>query len=117
MIAPKAIHTPKKGVRVLQRRLYSSAKADPMRRYGNLYDKVCRADVLREAWRRVSGKKGCAGVDGVSIGWIRARPRGIPPPARKRRRRSPPGNRGLAHLQSSEQLAQGRNGGWRGNRL
>ena len=70
---PCAIHTPTRWTRarVLQRRLYSSAKADPMRRYGNLYDKVCRADVLWEAWRRVSRNGGSAGVDGVSIEWIR----------------------------------------------
>lgn len=73
MIAPsRAQDTPKKRVRVLQRKLYLSAKTDPERSYGVLYDKVCSEDVLREAWRRVSRKGGSAGVDGKSIKWIRA---------------------------------------------
>lgn len=73
MIAPKAQHIPRderERVRVLQRRLYSSAKADPVRRYGVVYEKVYRLDVLREAWQRVSRKDGCAGVDHCSIQWI-----------------------------------------------
>lgn len=68
----RAIYTPKNGVRVLQRRLYSSAKEDRMRKYGNLYDKVHRADVLYEAWRRVSQNGGSAGVDGESMEGIRS---------------------------------------------
>ena len=72
VIAQKASSTPQKRVRVLQRRLCASAKANPKRRYANLYDKACRMDVLKEAWRRVSKKGGSAGVDGKSIQWIRA---------------------------------------------
>jgi group II intron reverse transcriptase/maturase len=72
VIAHKASSTPKKRVRVLQRRLYASAKANPERRYANLYDKACREDVLAEAWRRVSKNGGSAGVDGQTIAWIRA---------------------------------------------
>lgn len=71
MTAPKATSTPKKRVRVLQRRLYSTAKANSERRFGLLYGHVCRADVLMEAWRRVSRNGGSAGVDGQSIQWIR----------------------------------------------
>lgn len=63
--------TPKKRVQVLQRKLYLSAKANPRRSYGILYDKVCWEATLREAWRRVSRKGGSAGVDGKSIKWIR----------------------------------------------
>jgi len=73
MIAPKAQHMPRderERVRVLQRRLYSSAKVDSVRRYGVLYEKVVRLDVLREAWRRVSQNDGCAGADQCSIQWI-----------------------------------------------
>jgi group II intron reverse transcriptase/maturase len=58
-------------VRLLQRRLYSSAKADPQRTFGVLYDKVCDFAVLYEAWLRVSANGGVAGVDGRSIEQIR----------------------------------------------
>jgi group II intron reverse transcriptase/maturase len=73
MIAQKAQHIPRderERVRVLQRRLYSSAKVDPVRQYGVLYEKVYRLDVLHEAWRRVSRNDGCAGADQYSIQWI-----------------------------------------------
>jgi hypothetical protein len=36
-----------------------------------LYDKVCRQDILREAWQRVKSNKGAAGVDQVDIDAIR----------------------------------------------
>ena len=79
MIAQKAQYTPRvrvkpkpeERVRVLWRRLYLSAKARPDKSFGVLYDKVCSVEVLREAWKRVSRKGGCAGVDGKSIRWIR----------------------------------------------
>lgn len=71
MIAQKAQHTPKKRVRVLREGLYSTAKEDPGRSFGVLYDKVCSKEVMEEAWRLVAGKKGKAGVDGKSIDWIR----------------------------------------------
>jgi len=58
-------------VRLWQRRLYSSAKADPQRTFGVLYDKVCDFAVLYEAWLRVSANGGAAGVDGRSIEQIR----------------------------------------------
>jgi retron-type reverse transcriptase len=44
---------------------------NPDRQYWLLFDKVWREDVLQEAWRRVSGNRGAAGVDGKSIKWIR----------------------------------------------
>lgn len=71
MIAGKATPTPKERVQVLQERLGRSAKENPTRQYGNLHDKVWRTDVLQEAWRRVSRNRGAAGVDGISIEWIR----------------------------------------------
>lgn len=43
MIA-KAKNTPLERVRVLQRTLYRAAKANPTRKFGVLYDKVCRED-------------------------------------------------------------------------
>jgi len=53
--------------RKLQRTLYRVAKSQPERRFNLLYDKVCRQDILLEAWRRVKSNKGAAGVDGESI--------------------------------------------------
>ena len=54
-------------VRVLQRELYRAAKAQKERRFGVLYDKVYRTDILWEAWERVRANKGAAGVDGQTI--------------------------------------------------
>jgi hypothetical protein len=57
--------------RKLQRTLYRVAKQQPERRFTLLYDKVCRQDILQEAWQRVKSNKGAAGVDQVDIGAIR----------------------------------------------
>ena len=48
-------------------RLYLAAKADKTRKFYTLKDKVCRTDVLTEAWKRVKANKGAAGVDAQSI--------------------------------------------------
>ena len=53
--------------RKLQRTLYRVAKQQPERRFTLLYDKVCRTDILQEAWQRVKSNKGAAGVDQVDI--------------------------------------------------
>jgi len=50
-------------VRVLQRSLYRAAKANPTRKFGVLYDKVCRNDVLIAAYRQVKANGGAAGID------------------------------------------------------
>ena len=60
-------NTPTDKVRELQRRLYVAAKRSSTRRFHALYDRICRGDVLREAWRRVRSNGGAAGVDGESI--------------------------------------------------
>jgi RNA-directed DNA polymerase len=57
--------------RKLQRTLYRVAKQQPRRRFTLLYDKVCRQDILREAWQRVKFNKGAAGVDKIDIEAIR----------------------------------------------
>ena len=57
--------------RKLQRTLYRVAKQQPERRFTLLYDKVCRQDILQEAWQRVKSNKGAAGVDQVDINAIR----------------------------------------------
>ncbi len=54
-------------VRVLQRGLYRAAKAQKERRFGVLYDKVYRDDILWTAWVKVQANKGAAGVDGQTI--------------------------------------------------
>jgi RNA-directed DNA polymerase len=57
--------------RKLQRTLYRVAKQQPERRFTLLYDKVCRQDILREAWQRVKSNRGAAGADQVDIDAIR----------------------------------------------
>jgi RNA-directed DNA polymerase len=54
-------------VRVLQRGLYRAAQAQKERRFGVLYDKVYRDDILWVAWRKVRDNMGAAGVDGQTI--------------------------------------------------
>jgi len=53
--------------RKLRRTLYRAAKQQPERRFTLLYDKVCRRDILQEAWKRVKSNGGAAGVDRQSV--------------------------------------------------
>jgi RNA-directed DNA polymerase len=57
-------------VRELQRRLWAAAKQCEGRRFHALYDRVHRGDVLWEAWRRVRGNRGAAGVDRVTLAFV-----------------------------------------------
>ncbi|WP_340613479.1 group II intron reverse transcriptase/maturase [Xenorhabdus thailandensis] len=66
MIA-KALNTAFEKVRVLQRKLYLAAKADPKRKFGVLYDKVCSGRVLVMAWTQVKANKGSSGIDRLTI--------------------------------------------------
>jgi RNA-directed DNA polymerase len=60
-------------VRELQRALFRAAKRDPGRRFHALFDRICRSDVLQEAWERVQSNKGAAGIDGISLSMIKQR--------------------------------------------
>jgi len=48
-----AQRTPIEKVRVLQRKLYRAAKAQPERTFGVLYEKVYQEEVLSVAWEQV----------------------------------------------------------------
>jgi group II intron reverse transcriptase/maturase len=64
---------PKDKVRELQRTLWRAAKQSRGRRFHALYDRIYRSDVLWEAWSRVRGNHGAAGVDGETIAAIEQR--------------------------------------------
>jgi len=60
-------NNPVEKVRQLQRRLWVCAKTSKTRRFHALYDRICRSDVLWEAWKRVRSNKGAAGVDETTL--------------------------------------------------
>ncbi len=57
-------------VRRLQRALFMAAKRNRMRRFHALFDRICREDVLAEAWERVKSNRGAAGIDGETLSMI-----------------------------------------------
>jgi group II intron reverse transcriptase/maturase len=63
-------NNPAEEVRQLQRRLYVTAKRSRTRRFHALFDRICRGDVLAEAWERVKANRGAAGVDGETLSMI-----------------------------------------------
>jgi len=54
----------------LQEKLSCAAKQSLDRRFGALYDKIYREDVLRLAWKKVRANKGVPGIDDKSIEYI-----------------------------------------------
>ena len=57
-------------VRQLQRELFVAAKRSRKRRFHALWDRICRGDVLAEAWKRVRANRGAAGIDGETLSMI-----------------------------------------------
>ena len=68
-----SLPTPSETVEKLQTSLQTKAKAEPAFRFYVLWDKVCRQDVLLEAYRRCRANAGAAGVDGETFERIDAR--------------------------------------------
>jgi len=66
MSAEEAVNMRNK-VRALQITLFRAAKQSPDRRFGALYDKIYREDVLWESWERVRANDGAPGVDKQSF--------------------------------------------------
>jgi RNA-directed DNA polymerase len=61
-----SLGTPEK-IRILQRKLYCKAKAQPAFRFYGLYDKIYRDDILRHAYGLARANAGAPGVDGMSF--------------------------------------------------
>jgi RNA-directed DNA polymerase len=67
-----SLPTPAETVETLQTSLQTKAKAEPAFRFYALWDKVCRKDVLQEAYRRCRANAGAAGADRESFARIDA---------------------------------------------
>ena len=59
-------------VETLRTSLQAKAKTEPAYRFYSLWDKVCREDVLHEAYRRCHANAGASGVDGETFDQIEA---------------------------------------------
>lgn len=68
-----SLGTPIYTVEKLRTTLHAKAKAEVNYRFYSLWDKIYRADVLREAWRRVRANRGSSGIDGVTFAQIEVR--------------------------------------------
>ena len=68
--------TPLDSVRTLQNALQAKAKSEATFRFYSLWDKICREDVLHEAYRRCRANRGAPGVDGVRFEEIESQGRG-----------------------------------------
>jgi RNA-directed DNA polymerase len=69
----ESLLTPHEKVQKLQNSLQAKAKAEPAFRFYSLWDKVCREDVLLEAYCRCERNAGAAGVDGETFEAIESR--------------------------------------------
>jgi RNA-directed DNA polymerase len=57
-------------VETLRTSLQAKAKTEPAYRFYSLWDKICREDVLHEAYRRCHANAGASGVDGETFDQI-----------------------------------------------
>ena len=60
----KNLATPKLKVQKLQTSLQAKAKTEPDYRFYSLWDKICRPDVIEEAYRRCRANGGAPGRTG-----------------------------------------------------
>ena len=56
-----------KTLELLQDGLYHAANNEKNRKFYTLHDKICRIDILEDAWKRVSANGGSPGIDRRSI--------------------------------------------------
>jgi hypothetical protein len=70
MSAQKAMNMRIVKVQALQSKLSHAAKQSLDRKFGALYDKIYREDVLWVAWKKVRANKGAPGVDQQSFEYI-----------------------------------------------
>ena len=61
-----------KRLELFRNRLYQKAKEEPKRKFYSLHDRLCRLDILEEAWEKVSANHGTAGIDKQTVDDIRA---------------------------------------------
>ena len=62
-----------KTLREMQDSLYARAKTEKDAKFNTLMDKICRSDVLKEAWNLVYKNRGSPGIDGESVKQIKER--------------------------------------------
>ena len=62
-----------KTLREMQDSLYARAKSEKDAKFNTLMDKICRSDVLKEAWSLVYANRGSPGIDGESVKQVKER--------------------------------------------
>ena len=62
-----------KTLREMQNSLYAKAKTEKDAKFNTLMDKICRTDVLKEAWNLVYKNRGSPGIDGESVKHVKER--------------------------------------------